>query len=175
MNAIAKAKIDSIQHRTDVLKKVLSHFDKLENANDLKMLVAAADFAYMDDLLFEEFEIWMEEKNDKALLFQIEHFFKRKDRAPLPNKLKDITGKSNLIEQIKQDSENDAATTFATKLNSLVLKKGLKTNEEIGEFLGEMTAEQVRVLLSGKHKPQRKTLLRVAEAFRVPVEFFLED
>jgi hypothetical protein len=150
-----------------VFKAVISHFGSLDDATIAKKINAAVDEAYTDDILFEDFEVWVEERNDKALLYQIEHFLKHKEKKPIKNA--DITGNHTAIEKIQKESERDIAQIFASKLQALANQKGLKTNKEIGEFLGK-NQEQVRVLLTAEHKPQRKTLLLVSEKFNVTVE-----
>jgi transglutaminase/protease-like cytokinesis protein 3 len=175
MHNLARMKIDSIEYRADIFKKVLSHFGDIKDTKVLEMISAAIDAAYTDDIMFEDFKIWTEEQNDDALLYQVDHFSKNRDRKPISESERNLTGKKEKIETLQKDAEHEAAQSFAKKLQSLASKKGLKTNEAIGKFLGGMLAEQVRVLLDGKHKPQRKTLLRVAEAFKVPIESLIED
>lgn len=172
MNATARAKIDSIEHKRTVFRSALSYFGELDDAKIAEKVAAAVDAAYTDDILFEDFEIWIEERNDNAFLYQVDHFLKTRGTAPLakPN----LTGRKAEIEKIQAEAEHELAHTFAAKLRWLANQKGLKTNKEIGEFLGK-NQEQVRVMLAAEHKPQRKTLLLVAEKFGVSVESLIED
>ncbi len=169
MNALIRAKIDSVHYRAGIFETVLKHFGKTVDSRTAEKIAAVVDFAYTNDLLFEEFELWMENKNDKVFLYQVDHFLENKDKKSLPSEKRDLTGKSNEIQAIKEQADRDFAKSFATKLQALALERGLKTNQELGEFLGGMTAEQARVLLEGRHKPQRKTLLRIAAAFETKI------
>ena len=172
MNAVARAKIDSIEHKRYVFRTVLSYFGELNGPTVSEKIAAAVDSAYADDLLFEDFEIWMEERNDKAFLYQIDHFFKTINNPTLPNG--DLTGNTVEIENIQSEAEHNLAKTFAAKFKHLANQKNLKTNKEIGNYLGK-NQEQIRVMLEGKHKPQRKTLLLVSEKFGVSAESLIED
>lgn len=171
MNALLKSKIETMDHRHDVLRAVLSHFGKNADSKVSEKIAASVDDAYVDDLLFEEFEIWMDEHNDEALLYQIEHFQKAKHKRPLSSP--DLTGQKDEQEKIQKEAEQDLAHTFAARLRTLADQRGLKTNKEVGDFL-DRTAEQVRVIFVAEHKPQRKTLLLVAEKFQVPVDVLIE-
>ena len=172
MNATARAKIDSIEHKRTVFRAVLSYFGELDEPKIAERVAAAVDSAYTDDLLFEDFEIWVEEHNDKAFLYQVDHFLKSRGTLSLAHP--DLTRKTSEIEKIQAEAEHDLARTFAAKLRLLADQKGLKTNKEIGDFLGK-NQEQIRVTLAAEHKPQRKTLLLVAEKFGVSVESLIED
>ncbi len=174
MNALAKAKIDAINSRGDVLKAALYHFGNKKEDEAVAMIAAAVDFAHSDDLLFEEFQIWMDEQSDEALLFQVDHFLKNVGRKSLPPAERDLTGKLDKIEAIKQSVNEEAGQSFSRRLRELALKRGLDTNAKLGGFL-EVTAERARVMLKGRHKPQTKTLVDVAKRFRVPLEFLLES
>ncbi|MBI4402969.1 MAG: helix-turn-helix transcriptional regulator, partial [Deltaproteobacteria bacterium] len=134
----------------------------------------ACDHAYADPLLFEAFDLWFnKEISDKALLFQVDHFFSTKNEKALEDE-RDLTNKPAAIEKIKTDADTEAARGFARQLKILAHKKGLTTNEKLGEFLG-VSAERARVLLQGKHKPQFETLSTIAARFKVPLESFLAD
>ena len=175
MGPQARKKIETIEHCTEVVKKALSHFDKKGGKRALGLVSQACDHAYADPLLFEVFDLWFnKEISDKALLFQIEHFFATKNEKPLPEEESDLTNKPEAIEKIKVDADSDAARTFARQLKILAHKKGLTTNEKLGEFLG-VSAERARVLLQGKHKPQFETLSTIAARFKVPLEGFLAE
>ena len=175
MGPQAKKKIETIEYCTEVFKKALAHFDKKGNKEAFNSISTATDFAYADPLLFEVFDLWFnKEIEDKSLLFQIDHFLVTKDRKPLADKERDLTGNNEAIEAIKVEADNDAAKSFAKQLKLLAHKKGLTTNEKLGEFL-EVSPERARVLLSGKHKPQFETLSNIATRFKVSLERFLED
>lgn len=173
MNATARAKIDSIEHRRTVFRAVLSHFGEFDDAEISEKVSAAVDSACTDDILFEDFEIWVEERNDKAFLYQVDHFLKTRGTPALVRA--DLTGRTGEIERVQIEAEKDLAHTFAAKLRILSNQKGLKTNKEISEFLGIKNQEQVRVMLAAGHKPQRKTLLLIAESFGVSVESLIKD
>jgi hypothetical protein len=169
MNQLARAKIDQLKYRSDILETVLAHFGETNDAGATEALAAAVDFAYTDDILFEEFEIWMEERNDIALLFQVRHFLERKGQVPLSPEVRNLTGKRAEIEKFQALAELEAGLSFAKRLQELAIARGLDTNEKLGVFLG-VSGERARVLLEGKHKPQLKTLLAVSKKFEVPME-----
>jgi len=172
MNATARAKIDSIEHKRTVFRTVLSYFGELDDPKIVENVAAAVDAAYTDDLLFEDFEIWVEERNDPAFLYQVDHFLKTRGTPPLAKP--DLTGRAAEIEKVQAEAEHDLARSFAASLRLLSNQRGLKTNKEIGDFLGK-NQEQVRVMLAAEHKPQRKTLLLVAEKFEVSVESMIAE
>ncbi len=175
MRPQAKKKIEAIEHVTSILKKALAHFDKKNDKEAFDLISAACDHAYTDQLLFEVFDLWSnKEVSDKALLFQLNHFFATKDQKPLAEDERDLTKKTAAIENIKTSADSEAAKSFATQLKLLAHKKGLTTNEKLGDFLG-VSAERARVLLQGKHKPQFETLSNIAARFKVPLEMFLGD
>jgi hypothetical protein len=175
MGPQAKKKIETIEHCTEVLKKVLSHFDKKAGKEAFDLVSAACDYAYTDQLLFEVFELWFsKEISDKALLFQLNHFFNTKYQKPLSESERDLTGNDVAIQKIKNAADNEIATNFANQLKVLAHKKGLTTNEKLGEFL-DVSSERARILLQGKHKPQFETLSKIAERFKVPLETFLKE
>ncbi len=139
------------------------------------MIDVAARHAFSDSILFENFELWnKKEIDDEDLLFQIRHFIETKDRPALPQDKRNLTNNTRAIETIKEDADQEFAKKFARKLDLLAISKKLDTNEKLGNFL-DVSSEQARKLLLGDHKPQRKTLLKVSLAFRVPIEDFLED
>jgi hypothetical protein len=172
MNATARAKIDSIEHKRAVFRAVMSYFGEFDDPQMIERVSAAVDSAYTDDLLFEDFEIWVEERNDQAFLYQVDHFLETRGTPPLARA--DLTGRPAEIEKVQADAEEDLARTFAAKLRLLANQRGLKTNKDIGDFL-EKNQEQVRVMLAAEHKPQRKTLLLVAEKFGISVESLIAD
>lgn len=116
----------------------------------------------------------MTPENDEALLFQARHFFDTQEKRPLPEDERDLTGKTERIQAIENKAQEQAAQIFAKKLNQLAQEKKLSTNKELGEFLG-ISEERARVLRLGKHKPQRKTLRQVVDAFDVSIEIFFEE
>lgn len=172
MGPQAKKKIETIEHCTEVLKKALSHFDK---KGAFELVSRACDHAFSDQHLFEVFDLWFDKEiSDKALVFQINHFFDTKDQKPMPEVERDLTGNTDAIQRIKNAADREAAGNFATQLKILAHKKGLTTNEKLGEFL-DVSAERARILLQGKHKPQFETLSKIAERFKVPLETFLKE
>ena len=174
MNALAKTKIHALSYQAEVIKAALEHFGDVGTRDQVEILSAAADHAFVDELLFQSFEFWKKsEIDDDALLFQIKHFFDTKDQPPLSREKRDLTGNVRAIDAIKKSADENFATLFARKVSAMASAKGLHTNEKLGEFLS-MNPEQARVLREGKHKPQRKTIAKVAEAFGVTIESFLE-
>lgn len=81
------------------------------------------------------------------------------------------TGNKRAVEKIKRSADQEVARKFARKIRILATKRGLTTNNKLGEFW-EISGERARVLLAGKHKPHRETLLMIAKAFGVPVKQF---
>ncbi len=173
MGSIALDKIEDIEYKTKVLKAALEHFDYRGDKEEIKIASEVVPYAYTDSLLFYEFELWFDKKMDaNDLMFQLKHFLKIKSKGPLPERKRNLTGNRRAIERIKRSADGEASRKFARKLRILATKRGLTTNQKLGDFL-EISAERARVLLAGKHKPQRETLLTVAKAFGVPVEQFL--
>jgi hypothetical protein len=174
MNSLAKTKIHSISHHASVIRDLLEHFGSVGTREDIEMLSVAADFAFADALLFQSFEFWQKKEiDDEALLFQVKHFFETKDQNRLPEEKRNLTGNARAIQGIKVSADENFAILFGKKVSRLAAAKGLHTNEKLGVFLN-MEPEQARGLREGKHKPQRKTIARVAEAFGVSIESFFE-
>src|SRR5262249_48673606 len=104
MESQAKIKIDALEHVTSVLKSALEHFGNRKDPEAIEVITKAVDYAYLDHLLFEEFELWVNRKiDDEALLYQAKHFLKTFRKKPLPQSQRDITGKKKLLEKMKSD------------------------------------------------------------------------
>jgi len=172
MANLARQEIDHFDHQAQVIKNALRHFSR---SDGFAVVEAVGRYAFSDDILFESFELWSKKEiDDEAFMFQVHHFFKTKDRPALSSENRDLTGNRAAIDLIKKSADLSFAKQFARKLGLLANHKKLTTNEKLGTFLG-VSAEQARQLLQGEHKPQRKTILKVSEAFGVPPEEFLED
>jgi len=172
---VLKVKEEVLDKKSSVIREVLEHFDGLEGKIDLIVLyniAASADRAFTDDILFEEFENWSKSHDDDSFLFLINDYWKSLERPLLHNR-GDITGKDQLINEIKENARKEVGKRFAAILNELCTKRNLKTLKEIGEFLGGLSEERVRVLLEGNHRPQRGTILNVAEKFKVDPSIFI--
>lgn len=174
MSSLAIQKRALIKSKSDILVEAIDHFNA-KSGDESETIAVAAEHAMKDPILFEEFELWHQSRNDDVLFFHAKKFLERADQPPLPPELRDLTGNETEIRKIKENADRELAQSIARKVTKLANERRLSTNGAIGEFLGGMHEAQVRVLLNGDHKPQRKTLLKLAEAFGVSVEFFLHD
>jgi hypothetical protein len=166
---VLKIKEANLEKKSSVVKLVLDHFDRVENKYKpavLEQISAAADNVFGDEILFEEFENWVSTHDDDTFIFLVNHYWEGKTKKPLA-KRGDLTGENEKILSIKDKSKMEVGKKFASILNNLCAKKNLKNLKEIGDFLGGLSEERVRVLLEGKHKPQRATILMVADKFQV--------
>lgn len=166
---ILKIKESDLNRKSLIIKKVLEHFDRFEKnyATDiLKKISTAADNAFRDEILFEEFENWISNKDDESFIYLINHYWDTKDQSSLGLK-SDITGNKQEILKIKEKSKREAGQKFASILLQLCNQRNLKTLKEIGDFLGGLSEERIRILLEGKHKPQRATILKVSKKFKL--------
>ena len=132
-------------------------------------IATAADNAYSDDILFEEFERWTKNYDDDSFLYLINHYWETIKKPVLSHEESDFTGQAERVEVIKEKSKQEVAQKFAQFLNKIVLQRKLTTLEAIGEFL-ELSPQRVSVLLKGDHKPQRATIAKIAEKFEIPLE-----
>lgn len=73
-----------------------------------------------------------------------------------------------------QAEEKDRVETqeFLKKYFSLKAKSGLSTQQDVAKKTG-LTRSYVTVIESGEHKPQQKTLQKLAKAFHVDVSEFV--
>lgn len=166
---VLKIKEENLDKKTSTIKAVLEHFDRLEKKYEnsiLEQISAASDNAFGDEILFEEFENWTINKDDDVFIYLINHYWENLKKSALPNN-GDITGHVEKISGIKEKAKSEIGKKFAHIVNELCTNKKLKTYKEISDFLDIGTEERVRVLLDGKHKPQRATILNVAEKFNV--------
>lgn len=82
MGSIALDKIEDIEYQTKVSKAALEHFDYQRNKEEINLVSEAVPYAYTEGLLFHEFELWFDKELDaNALMFQIRHFLKTKNRC----------------------------------------------------------------------------------------------
>ena len=166
---VLKMKEETLDKKSSIIKEVLEHFDLLEGeieSSVLHKIAAAADNAFSDEILFEEFENWSKSHDDDSFVFLINDYWDSIKKPVLTNR-GDITGKDQEITEIKEKAKKEVSKKFAAILNELCAKRNLKTLKEIGDFLGGLSEERVRVLLEGNHKPQRGTILKIAESFNV--------
>jgi hypothetical protein len=171
---VLKVKEAVLDKKSAIVKEVLEHFDHFDGKIDpviLHQIAAAADNAFNDEILFEEFDNWFKNRDDDSFIFLISDYWNSVKKPILPAH-GDITGNEVKINEIKEASKKEIGKKFATALNELCIKNNLRTLKEIGDFLGGLSEERVRVLLEGNHKPQRNTILKVAEKFKIdPTEF----
>ena len=166
---ILKVKEEALNSKTIVIKQVLEYFSSKEDdfpKEVIGRIAAAADNVYVDDILFEEFENWVASNDDDAFLYLINHYWDTKSMENLAPEKANLTGKEKIVEEIKNSARNEQAQKFSELLAKLTTERGLTTLDKIGEFLG-VSAERARVMLEGKHRPQRKTLLKIANKFDV--------
>ena len=174
---ILKIKNDSFDQKASIIKEALDYFSNKEDTypeETREAIAAAADNAFCDEILFEEFQTWTEDRDDESFLHLINHYWNTKDQEPLPEEQRDITSREEDIKAIKEKDKLEVAGNFSILLNKMATEKGLKSLEEIGNFLG-FSAERARTLLDGKHKPQRKTILKVADKFGVSADSIFQE
>lgn len=169
---VLKMKEELLIKKADIIKEVLEHFSSKELTipkHVVEGISAAADNAFADDILFEEFENWADNNDDESFLFLINHYWENKNVPQLPLTERDLTGKEGAIQAIKENAKLEVSQKFALLIRKLSDEKNLVKLEAIGAFLG-VSAERARVLLEGKHKPNRATILKVSEKFRIPMD-----
>lgn len=104
MGMLAKQKnhLDQVQ---EVVSRVLSHFDKVHlDPAVVRQVATAAGLAFSDPLLFEKFQLWSEESDDKTFLFHIERFFEKRDKIPLTLAERDFSHQRESIEDSIKES-----------------------------------------------------------------------
>lgn len=166
---------EQISKKKDSIYEALVHFDSaLDEDNDQKVKLAdAADFAFTDDLLFEKFNYWLEDRDDETLLFHVNKFFKKRHLRQLSESERDLTKDRESVEKsIKMKVREKQTRLFAERFLMLSVERGLTTNEELGKFL-EITEEQARRLKAGDQKPQVATLKKIADKFSVRFEYLM--
>jgi hypothetical protein len=172
---ILKLKEEVLDQKTLIIKEVLEYFSIKEDSftdSVIQGIAAAADNAFSDEILFEEFENWSTDKDDESFLYLINHYWESRTKPVLSESEMNLTGKNAEIKKIKEMAKLDTARKFGRFLNCLALDRSLKSQKEIGDFLG-VSSERARVLLDGKHKPQRATVIKVSEKFGVPIQDIL--
>ena len=169
---VLKLKDQALDTKTSTIREVLRYFSSKEDQipkDTIEGIAAAADNAYSDDILFEEFESWTKNHDDDSFLYLINHYWKTIGKPSLTQEEQDLTNQPNKVESIKEKSKQDVAQKFAQFLNKIADERKLTTLEAIGNFL-ELTPQRVSVLLKGEHKPQRATIAKIAEKFEIPLE-----
>lgn len=169
---ILKLKDQDLDSKTSTIREVLRYFSLKEDQipkGTIDGIAAAADNAYSDDILFEEFESWTKNHDDESFLYLINHYWETIQKPVQGLAERDLTNQNGKIEAIKESSKQEVAKKFAEFLNKIAHERKLTTLEAIGEFL-ELTPQRVSVLLKGEHKPQRSTIAMIAEKFQIPLE-----
>lgn len=174
---ILKLKNENLDKKTSTIKEVLEYFSSKEedfSKDVIEGIAAAADNAYTDDILFEEFENWADDKDDESFLYLIKHYWESKDKPSLDVGERDLTGNETEISKIKEASKQEVAQKFADFLNRVSTERNLTTLEALGKFLGVST-QRAAVLLDGKHKPQRNTIIKISEKFEIPIDHIFRE
>jgi hypothetical protein len=169
---VLKLKDQALDSKTSTIREVLRYFSSKEDQipkTTINGIAAAADNAYSDDILFEEFENWTKNHDDDSFLYLINHYWETIKKPVLNQGERDLTDRTDRVEAIKKNSKQEVAQKFAQFLNKIAHERKLTTLEAIGEFL-ELTPQRISVLLKGEHKPQRSTLAKVAEKFEISLE-----
>lgn len=169
---ILKEKESAIEQKSLVIKGVLAYFSSKEQEftkDQIEKISAASDHAFTDDILYEEFVNWTNGKDDEVFLFLIQDYWESYKKPALDPAERDLTGQDQKVLEIKESERKQQQKDFSQVLNDLSNQKGLKTHNEIGKYLG-VSGERARVLLSGQNKPQRKTILKIAEKFQIDPE-----
>lgn len=169
---VLKLKDQALDSKTSTIREVLRYFSSKEDQipkDTIEGIAAAADNAYSDDILFEEFENWTKNHDDDSFLYLINHYWETIGKPALGLDERDLTDKKDKVEAIKETSKQEVALKFAQFLNRIALERKLMTLEAIGAFL-ELSPQRVSILLKGEHKPQRATIAKVAEKFGIPLE-----
>lgn len=163
---------EQMNKKNDIITEVLVHFDSiLEEGAELVKIQAAADNAYTDDFLFEKFEFWMSDRNDEYLLFHINAFFEDRHLKSLSPSERDHTSKREEVEgAIEQSAREQRKKVVAERLSILAREQNLNTNEALASFLS-MDIEQIRRYMVGENRPQRATLIKIADKFGVSLEY----
>ncbi len=169
---VLKLKDQALDSKTSTIREVLRYFSSKEEKIPkitIDAIATAADNAYSDDILFEEFDNWTKNHDDDSFLYLINHYWETIKKPVLSKERRDLTNRTDKIESIKKGSKQEVAQKFAKFLNKISHERKLTTLEAIGEFL-ELTPQRVSILLKGEHKPQRGTIAKVAEKFEISIE-----
>lgn len=164
---------EKIGFKKDIIIDALVHFDGIfqEGSKEFAKVKAAADAAFGDDLLFEHFQYWKDDRDDEILLYHINHYFETIHLKSLSNEERDLTSRREEVEaSIKQKTREIQKQIFGRRITLLAAEKRLETNEALGKFLG-VSAEQARRFKAGENKPQLGTLNDIASKFNVSIEY----
>jgi len=127
----------------------------------IEKICTTANMAFENETIFEEYRIWSKDRDDKSLLYYMEQYFQ--------DALKSKRLRENAFRTSKwNDDSEKLKSKFSLNLKKIANSKGLKTNKEMGRFLS-ISEERARVLILGKNKPQRKTLLNISEKFNISI------
>lgn len=154
------------------IRAVLSHFDRQNlDLKDSEQRRMASDLAFSDEMLFEKFRLWIEERQDDVLLFHIRRFFDKASMPRVPREDRDQSARRDANEsEVKSSARERVKQIFSQRVTALALGHGLDTNEKLGTFLG-VSEEQARKWRSGENKPQLATLRTIADKFKVRIEY----
>lgn len=114
--------------RRNIINLVLEYFDKQS-----QKIIEAADYAINDKLLFEKFELWIQERDDEVFLFHINRFFEKKDLQPLSPSERDLTKRYTNFFKSAEKSMGKKAFKEAVKRG----KKKTKSLQEEKTLLGQ--------------------------------------
>lgn len=114
--------------RRNIINLVLEYFDKQS-----QKIIEAADYAINDKLLFEKFELWIQERDDEVFLFHINRFFEKKDLQPLSPSERDLTKRYTNFFKSAEKSMGKKAFKEAVKRG----KKKAKSLQEEKTLLGQ--------------------------------------
>jgi hypothetical protein len=169
---VLKIKDQALDSKTSTIREVLRYFSAKEDQIPritIEGIAAAADNAYCDDILFEEFDNWTKNHDDDSFLFLINHYWETINKPILSQEERDLVDQADRTKVFKENSKKEVASKFAQFLGKIAYERKLTTLEAIGNFL-EVTPQRVSILLKGEHKPQRSTIAKVAEKFEIPLE-----
>lgn len=168
------ARVSHIDYISAIIKPTLHYFSKKELTKKMeKRLALAAELAFSDQLLFEKFLLWTQERDDDVFLFHINRFFEKRNQQPLSPAEKNLTSQKRKVgATLRKKVRDRQKQIFSQRLTRLATEYNLLTNDQLGEFLG-VSGEQARKFKSGENKPQLTTLKKIADRFKVPVEFLL--
>lgn len=167
-------RIRHIDTVSNAIKAALAHFAERSLPEKTETRLAlAADLAFSDELLFEKFQMWTQERDDEVFLFHIDRFFEKRGQTALAPAERDLTPRRAFVEAAVAKSVRDRQKQiFGQRITILAAERGLLTNDQLGDFLG-VSGEQARKFKAGENKPQLATLKNIADRFKVPVGFLI--
>ena len=169
---VLKLKDQLLDSKTSTIREVLRYFSLKEDIipkETINAIATAAENAFSDKILFEEFENWTKNHDDDSFLYLINHYWETVKKPVLDEIERDLTNQNDKIKLIKEKSKQKVAKAFAQFLSKIAHERKLTTLVAIGNFL-ELTPQRVSILLKGDHKPQRSTIAKIAEKFEIPLE-----